>query len=285
MGKRGIDKTILDSKRAQVTIFIILGIIILISVGLFLFLRQETTIFRPERSVPPELEPMNRFITSCLETISRDGINIIGQNGGFINIPREVQLDRFSYLSVTPLFPELKTPLWYYNHENRMPSEEFMRNELETYIEDNLDECLGNLEPFREQYVINEITNKSVVVDLQERGTIVKLVWNLEITTPQINQTTKIQEFISEIPIRLKTTYDMAKAVFEEAINDKFIEVKTLTLIDIDNEIPYTDMAFTCSPKLWFESDIKNRLQDLLTINIPHIKVDNTDFIPVDEDE
>ena len=66
-------------KKGQVTIFIIIGIILVISVGIFIYLYQAEVI-RPFEEVvvptvekaPGEVRPIQDFITACVEATGKD---------------------------------------------------------------------------------------------------------------------------------------------------------------------------------------------------------------------
>src|SRR3989338_3536629 len=85
MGKKRI------GKKAQVTIFMVLGIIILIVGGVYLYTREEgiSTAVRPGtevqiEQVPSEFLPVQSFVEGCLGQAGKQGLKLIGEHGGFI---------------------------------------------------------------------------------------------------------------------------------------------------------------------------------------------------------
>ncbi|MEE9525999.1 MAG: hypothetical protein V3V78_05330 [Candidatus Woesearchaeota archaeon] len=274
----------MKQKRGQITVFIILGIIILLSILLFVYFREAVTVFKPERVIPPELEPLNEFVEGCLNQIARDGINILGANGGFIRFPDEIRLDPGASLS-NPLFPSIKVPLWHHRGQTQIPSEAYMEADLAFYIDQNLGECLNNLEEFREQYQIEELGGRATEVVFSDTGVEIVLDYPIEVTSLVENQTTTLPDFIVSVPIRVRTTYELAKRVMEEELTDKFIELRTIDLIALDGDIPYTSMEFTCTPKIWYLSDVKEKLQKVLSVNMPLIRVEKTDYPKIPKDQ
>jgi hypothetical protein len=249
------------------------------------YFQQITAIFTPTVIVPPELKPINDYIGSCLDSIAREGIILLGANGGFIKFPDEIATDPFASLPYSPIFNDIRTPLWYYSGQARVPSEEYVKDQLAYYIEQNLDQCLDNLSAFREQFQIKELAQRNINIELKDYGVDVILDYPLEITTGAQGQSTKINEFRSTVPLRLKTAYELAKKVMEEEIDDKFVEMTTLDLIAMHKNIPYTDMEFTCAPKIWYISDIQALLKRLLRVNLPMIRINRTSYAPVPEDQ
>ena len=77
-------------KRAQVTIFIILGIIVLISVGLFLTIKSSIKkeeiapgVTRIVEELPSEFLPLKPYVEKCAEKTAKEGLIMLGQRGGY----------------------------------------------------------------------------------------------------------------------------------------------------------------------------------------------------------
>ena len=272
-------------KKGQITVFIILGILILLTIALFIYFRQASTVITPERVVPPELKPFDQYVGGCINIVARDGINLLGANGGFIRFPAEIQNDYRSVLVSNPLFPSIKTPLWHYRGETRLPSEEYMKDDLAYYINESIDECLQDLEVFSEQYNITELEPRKIEIDLTENYVGVKLAYRLELKSKADSQTTIVEDFVTNVPIRLKKTYELAREVMEEEIKDTFLERRTIDLIAMHPDIPYTDMEFTCTPRIWMMRDVEAKLKELLEVNLPLIRVEKTDYADIPKDQ
>jgi uncharacterized protein YqhQ len=84
-------------KRGQVTVFIIIGIIVLLITGLLLFLKKEQILEKSiidEKLVNlPNGKAVNYFVQSCLAKVSEQGVIKLGHQGGYYNSP----LDGFAY--------------------------------------------------------------------------------------------------------------------------------------------------------------------------------------------
>ena len=70
----------MGKKKGQITIFIILGIIIVISMGL-LFAANIKSEFSPILYD----SKVKEYVTSCLEQYTNDGLELIGKQGGKLN--------------------------------------------------------------------------------------------------------------------------------------------------------------------------------------------------------
>jgi hypothetical protein len=78
-----------SAKRSQVTLFIILALIILVSVILFLFLKSniEKEEIAPGVSMiveelPSEFLPVRPYVENCLKKTAKQAITILGDRGG-----------------------------------------------------------------------------------------------------------------------------------------------------------------------------------------------------------
>src|SRR5258706_15865453 len=121
------------SKRGQVTIFIIIGIVIVFSVGFYLFLKAGGSL----KAVAPEkAHPVKAFVQSCLDNLGEDGIRKIGATGGFITYPQEIDKNKRAYIATG--LDELKIPLWFYDGRSKIPSQAFIESQLSAYINQNL---------------------------------------------------------------------------------------------------------------------------------------------------
>ena len=80
-----------NSRKGQITLFIIIGIVILISTALFFMLKSKIT--REEiapgvsmivEELPSAFLPVQPFIEKCIEKTAKQGLVILGQRGGYI---------------------------------------------------------------------------------------------------------------------------------------------------------------------------------------------------------
>ncbi|HLC96139.1 MAG TPA: hypothetical protein VJH97_02365, partial [Candidatus Nanoarchaeia archaeon] len=81
------------SRKAQATIFMIIGLIILIGGISFFYLRQktlETPVEQKAEEFKPEFEVQSQlkdYVDACIQQQVLQGLEIIRLQGGYINIP------------------------------------------------------------------------------------------------------------------------------------------------------------------------------------------------------
>ncbi len=89
-------------KRCQVTLFIIIGIVILVIVGLLIYLTTYVTKKGIEKeitkseNIPLAVQPIKTYIETCLDKTAKDAIILIGKQGGYI-------YENFGGLGLPPL--------------------------------------------------------------------------------------------------------------------------------------------------------------------------------------
>ncbi len=112
-------------KKAQITIFISIGIIMMLSLLVFLFLSDDID------DVPKDSDYQiaRNYIENCAKQVSEDAVMIIGLQGGYydpIYYHEELGL-KMSYL--------------FYDETILVPTESFMAEELAAYVEDKMIFC------------------------------------------------------------------------------------------------------------------------------------------------
>ena len=113
----------LGNKKGQVTIFIIVGIIILFTfAGILYFTKttvKETVSAEGEHiiaTVPQEFKPITDYTEGCLNQIGKRGLQLLGQQGGYIypEVAGKFSVNNPTNADGLDLEP-LKVPYWYYN--------------------------------------------------------------------------------------------------------------------------------------------------------------------------
>ncbi len=88
------------TRKGQITLFVIIGILIIVVVALIFFLRKPSTGEEAEAQVKVDLEliPIQSFVTNCLYYVGKEGVIRLGAHGGFI------QPDQFGIFA-NPVMP------------------------------------------------------------------------------------------------------------------------------------------------------------------------------------
>lgn len=276
MKKRGV--TLVLSSKGQVSLFMVMALILLIAGALY-FLYQNQFFGKRLEFVQPEIAPVKVYIDNCVQDAAESGLEGIGLSGGYINVPQEINNDPRAYLTTFPA-AGFKIPYWWHNGIESVPTEEFIKGQLAEHIKAELKNCVNNFESFEGRFKINELKEPVVEVKLNENDVSVRLNYPLEVISSGGNAKNSIENFEYKAPIRLKKVYELAKLIMERENKDYFFETRTIDLYSMDRGIPTTDVEATCKTKSWRLSNIKEKLQTLLRVNLPYIRIKGTDYNP-----
>ncbi len=160
-------------KRAQVTLFIILGIVLLVAAMFFIFVRTE--IITP--SIPKIIMPrVGEYVDNCIKEAGQQGLNLVGKQGGDINpgFYTWYKGDKVTYLCYTEDYAACV---------NRRPGlKNHVEKELSNFVKSQLTSCMINAPFERQGYSVTQgaievettIGNYNTMVDVDFPITIQK---------------------------------------------------------------------------------------------------------------
>src|SRR3989338_9090161 len=262
-------------KKAQISFFIIIGIILVLMLGVYIAIRSSSPV---EVFIEPKYQPLKSFVDSCAEVTARDAITLLGDRGGFLYENPELQQNPYAHLLRTQV-GTYEQVYWWYDGKSNIPSEESITAQLNTYIAENLNLCLDDFNSFKDQFKITPLGNPIVNTGLNDKDTSISIEYPLQVedlATGEVN--TGLKTFQTIIPVRVKKAYELATKIIERENKDAFLEEKTMGLIGISNEdtLPYTGMELRCGKKTWQVSKIKETLQQLIKQNFQFLKIQGT---------
>lgn len=274
-----------QSKRGQITVFIILGIIILLSTATFFYVKQKLTTFDPTDVPKQKTTTVHTFVQECLNLELRAALDRVGATGGFIDYPSQISNDPGSYLNIAPI-DEAKMPYWWYAGENRIPPLDFIQAQVEQYIEQNIDGCIDNFSAVPDYEVI-KTGNASVKLVFGENDVSVQMMYPLlAIKVPERNEfSLNGYDFYVKAPIRFKKVYETAKKIMDDENKDNFMEHWTMDLISLGDPkyTPLTSIDFSLKPYVWLISNIETEFKDIIEKNMQYVKFEGTSYNPLPE--
>jgi len=276
--KRGKFTALIRSSKSQAAIFIIIAMVVILS-GVVYFFYQRQIFQNIVEVVQPEALPVKVYIEDCIKNVAQDGLERIGLGGGYISVPEKIKSDPRAYLATFPA-GGFKMPYWWHDSIEAVPTEDFINQQLASHIESELKSCINDFEPFSGRFEINELKKPIAEVKFNENDVSVELDYHVEVIAKEGNFKALLERFGYTLPIRFKKVYETAKLIMERENKDYFIERKAIDLMSMDVDIPTTDVEAGCSPKTWQLSSIKEKLKNLLRINLPYIRVKGTDYNP-----
>lgn len=268
-------------KKAQITVFIIIGIILVFSVGIYSYLRSTGT--GPVEVFRPKSPPVVAFVEACIEQTAEEAIRAMGDQGGYIVLPPQMRLNPAMHVSLVPgvggeFAP--KVPYWYYEGKTQIPGIGYMEHETREYINDNLRYCINNYDGLSDEYDVKEISNYSADVMFTDNEAIISLDYEIEVTPRGSDQTIKRDEFQVRLDVKVKRMWELSKKILEQENKRTFFENMTLDLMAShpSSQIPFTGMQFDCTPRQWTVRGVKDVVIDALEPAVGSIRFEGTDL-------
>jgi len=262
-------------KKAQVTAFIIIGLIVLISVILFIYFKS-VLLTSPE-PITDEIKPINLYIEECIQDSAKSAITLIGAQGGFIKIPYNIDYNQAKYINPDKI-GIVKLPYWYYKGNRHSPSVFSVERDISLYITESVKNCIDDFSDFKPQFNITELKEMKISTFLNKNDVTIVMDYPISIKYKGDSSSTKIERFSTVIDVRLRTLIEHSNKLLDQELTDFFLEYFTVNLMAANPDIPFTGMEFTCSPLKWDIKSVEQELRDLLVYNVPRIRVANTNY-------
>jgi len=283
------------NNKAQVTIFVIIAIVIIVAVGLVFYLtsiQKESEI--PEEptleNIPTEFKPIRTYVENCIQQIADQGTREMAKHGGYIDpLDKDYSYFDFDYNPNEPTESELVSvsneqnslivPYWYYltglntcdecGPSSLAPTIGFMEAQLSLYIQNNLADCLGGFSGLVDSgFDINVLSNPVVETIIHEHGQ--NFLLNYELEASKDGATQIIKDYFTQSSLPLKKLYTIAYnlTMYESTLNgvDSFTKylVSIQTGPSMDMLPPFFYQDDSKIKKYWFTSVVKEKIKQLL---------------------
>ncbi|MBD3252407.1 hypothetical protein GF386_01620 [Candidatus Pacearchaeota archaeon] len=265
-----INKEVRNSRRAQVTIFVILAIVIVIIAGIIAYLIYRSSL---EKSLPREVDPVYDYYLGCIEENVLDGALILGQQAGYIDTPEFYPGSMYIPFSSQLNFLGSGVPYWYYISGNgisreQVPTKEKMQSQLSGYLEERILQC--DLSQFSEQgFQINLSSDIDVESEIEKNKIVIKVIQDMDVGLEDVAWSGNKHELV--VNSNLGKHYDLAKKIYDYNMDEMFLENYGVDILRL--YAPVDGVELGCSSLIWPVWDIRENLTRALEGNIPAIKV------------
>jgi len=258
-----------NGTKAQTTIFIIIAIAIVVGIVLFFVFREGLI----GQSVPKELEPVYNYYLGCIENEALLGAMILGEQGGYIEVPEFSPGSSYMPFSNQLDFLGIPVLYWHYVSGNnvvkeQVPSKEKIENELNDFLEDRVLDCDFSefaeqgfrIEVGREVKVGTKINQNDIGIDIDQ---------DLNIYFGESSW--KGKSHFTKVNSNLGKFYNLAKDIYEDWKKTMFLEEYGVDILRLYAPVDGTD--FGCSSKIWQVREIRENLTRALEANTGFIKI------------
>ncbi len=259
-----------ENRRGQVTIFIILAILVVGGIVTYLIFRQNIS----SVSLPASIQPVYTTFLSCVEEQTQIGINLLGAQAGYIELPEfEPGSSYMPFSSQLNLFGN-PIPYWYYVSGNniqreQIPTEQDMEKSLADFIDDRISYC--NFDNYYEDGFEISLGESKTVVDMKKGDVVVSM--NLDLSVNKGEDSVVVSNHNVEVKSKIFDLYTSAMKLYEKEQEELFLEnygVDTLRLF-----APVDGVELTCSPLVWSAEEIFDDLKNAIETNTLALSTEN----------
>jgi hypothetical protein len=300
---------LLKNKKAQITLYIILGFVLLAGIAVFFYVRSTVVeegiaaAIPTIEEAPSELMPLKEYTENCIYTLAEKALYTMGTQGGYISLEEagiRTSMENPTEADGIQFAPDsdLKVPYWWYmkasNDCTRCIFSSFkpdlqrttgtradfsVEAQLDRYIEANLKTCLDDYNPFREQGY--EITYKG---DLKTRTGVNELDIGVYVEYPievkVAEQTFEFGKYYVTLPLNIKKIYEFGTEIVNAELSYTYLENQALNLITSFSKLqqdrlpPKAETTFKFGGGVvWATENVKKNIEEMLQIYIGAIQV------------
>jgi len=291
-------------KKAQLTIFVIVGLVVLIVAGIFFIYigkNNGSSDLKPE-SVPEEFKPVSNYVQSCIHQLGVEAVKKMGAHGGYIN-PLDKELTpvnlRFDSADQTnsdlvSLTGDSGSLVPYYLHvpgkaspnqfslSSAAPTIENMQYQISAYIIRELPRCVGGFESLESQGFDVSEDNSALTCTVLIKDDQIEIFVGYPLNITKEGTGTKITKYQDVLRFPLKRYYDLAVQFAYVELYSQFLESFTKRLINYHSGIdfsslpPTIDYSHSMIIPTWSNSKVNYDINDLLISYVPALQVKGT---------
>tara|TARA_Y100000310_G_scaffold225018_1_gene226926 strand:+ start:447 stop:1184 length:738 start_codon:yes stop_codon:yes gene_type:complete len=135
-------------KRGQVTIFVIIGLVLVVVLGLVYYFQDNLQLNPSSQQLSSELEATRGFVYECLEEVAKEAAFEVSLQGGYYELPTT---------SINN-----SVPYYYFNGNKNIPKKNIIEESISSYIDDTIDFCINDFYVF-DDFSINANEIDSIV--------------------------------------------------------------------------------------------------------------------------
>ncbi len=274
------------SKKSQISMFMIIGLVLLIIIGVTIFIVKTINVRKPTTREQVKIsDEVKAYTTECLKKVGIEALRKAGEQGGYI-YPKKCGIHAIKMKPTNSnafIYLGKEMPYWVYMDQPcsvvlKIPSLDegvcSIKNQVEQYIEENIDECLNDYEGIEKQGWNISHKKPEVNIIFGEDDTNIKL--KMETSISKENEKVIIDKYETSIDIPFRNIYEYAQGIAEsEALDGKiasnlmdFIRIKAMNkeippVVDTSIKIGYPSIG-----KIYTYPQVKNVVEETIANNI-----------------
>ncbi|MDP2749311.1 MAG: hypothetical protein Q8O89_00585, partial [Nanoarchaeota archaeon] len=299
----------LGGKKAQITIFIIIGMMLLFSSAVYFYIQNQTLEIKvPDvviEKVPSEFQPVSDYVTACIKSTAEAALVKVGAGGGYIDFkanslvnPTNGNANGVSFPGVN--FPGAQDiPYWYYlkgdnngksfsvateqpylAKEERRGSGSSIQEELEKFFNSEFPKCINGFEAFQGQgfFIAQGADPRSEVV-IADEDVVFKVYYPL--TLRKGGHETTVSKYVITTPLKLKQIYLLAADIAAAQNYYNFLEKDAVATLSAytgtkPGDLPPFASFDIGSSKAWSKIESANKFYRIIQLNSQALQVQDS---------
>ncbi len=254
------------SKKAQVTIFAIIAILIVAAVGIFAYLQTKPQI------LASEFRPIEQYFLECIKNKAQEGARILGEQGGYIQLPKFERGSEYMPFSSQLDFFGNAVQYWFYISGNnimrqQVPSLQGMEKQLSDFLKEEIENC--DFSQFEDAGYAIEMGEANILTKIRDNSVDVKVVGSLSINRGDMSATVPFHEVSTES--KLGKFYRIAKSIYDKQQKELFLENYSIDILRL--YAPVDNVKLSCAPQVWLKEQVAIDLKEAIQANIGALKV------------
>lgn len=291
-------------RSGQVTLFILLGVMLLGGVALYFVMSSSPSErIEPVEQVPVEFEAVATYVEQCVSKVSLEALRRAGAQGGYID-PQSWGLtysmfdategDMVEFAPGSNIF----LPYWYHMAQPNSCIEQCyfsskqpplvgghsmsVQRQVENYVNRNVGACLDGFRPLFEQgYTVTAPNIWSAQVHFNRND--VRVVLEYPITVEREDVFAQLERFVVMHDIPFLRMYEYATIIAASQEQFRFLERHTIEMISVFSGVdrnklpPFSATEFNfVSTMFWLRSQVYDQLQSMLMSYVQGLQVRNS---------
>ena len=270
---------LINLKKAQITIFILLGLALFAIVSLSIYFSMSTQTISETQAFRRTPTSFRDYVEICLEEVSRTALLNVGFQGGYIELPFSMRMDSDSFLRYDSQ-GFFGVPAWFYKGSFRIPSLTDIELEISSVVERDLNICLDEFSGFRESYDVIEKSPLFVVTTISDDAVFVEAEYEIDVISRSSDQTESFSVFTHNHDVKLGTIHELAKRIVHSEVENTNFENAMIDLIAANPDIPLTHMSFSAKPESWYVENIIREIELMIFYNMQLVRFRGTNHPP-----
>ncbi|MBN1502516.1 hypothetical protein JW930_03155 [Candidatus Woesearchaeota archaeon] len=236
-------------KRGQITIFIILGLILLFA-AIFLIFKiassKKQIIVEQQTANIEQLAPINNYVILCIEQVGKEAL---------IRLGREGSLEPNAWIQTS----SEKVAYFYYEGTDLFPhSIGIIERDVSNYINANLDGCLNDFASFDYPIYAKKSQLKATTTFNQDH-VVIDVTYPITAMIEESEMT--ITDFNAQIPFNFIKIYEVAEDIIDETKKDEIFGPSFEFIFNLDPR-PSVEIVTGTSTSIYIIEDLSQMIDN-----------------------